>query len=222
MGISPSPGEVILAHRGVLLLDELTEFAPGVLTALRRPLDEKVVTISGARGRFTCPCNFTLVATMRPCPCGYHGDLGRECTCSPSEVFQHRRSVDRLLLDRIDVFVEVTRVEHEKLMSPSPGEISLQIRGRVQRAWELQRPRFRGSSTSTNAEMMPQEVVEHCKLEDEAHRLLQTANERLHLSTRAFYRLLKLSRTIADLAGVETIRVFHLAEALQYRPRSAV
>ncbi len=215
----PRPGEVSLSHRGVLFLDELPEFGHNVLEVLRQPLEDKVVTISRAQGSVTFPANFMLVAAMNPCLCGYYGDAQRQCTCSPSMVNKYQKRISGPLLDRIDIFVEVPRVEYEKLTTDAVGEESSAVRDRVEQASERQRHRFAGTSVQTNADMGPAEVWDHCKLDDAAQSLARAAMEQLQLSARAFHRTLKLSRTIADLAGEDSIGVSHLAEAVQYRPR---
>ena len=215
----PRPGEVSLSHRGVLFLDELPEFGHNVLEVLRQPLEDKVVTISRAQGSVTFPANFMLVAAMNPCLCGYYGDAQRQCTCSPGMVNKYQKRISGPLLDRIDIFVEVPRVEYEKLTAEASGEESSTVRERVEGASERQRHRFVGTGVQTNADMGPAEVWEHCKLDDAAQSLARAAMEQMQLSARAFHRTLKLSRTIADLAGADTIGVSHLAEAVQYRPR---
>ena len=215
----PRPGEVSLSHRGVLFLDELPEFGHNVLEVLRQPLEDKVVTISRAQGSVTFPANFMLVAAMNPCYCGYYGDVQRQCTCSPSMVNKYQKRISGPLLDRIDIFVEVPRVEYEKLTADAVGEESSAVRQRVEQASKRQRHRFAGTSVQTNADMGPAEVWEHCKLDDAAQSLARAAMEQLQLSARAYHRTLKLSRTIADLAGEDSIGVSHLAEAVQYRPR---
>ena len=215
----PRPGEVSLSHRGVLFLDELPEFGHNVLEVLRQPLEDKVVTISRAQGSVTFPANFMLVAAMNPCYCGYYGDSQRQCTCSPSMVNKYQKRISGPLLDRIDIFVEVPRVEYEKLTADTAGEESSAVRQRVEQASERQRHRFAGTNVQTNADMGPAEVWDHCKLDDAAQSLAKAAMDQLQLSARAYHRTLKLSRTIADLAGEDSIGVSHLAEAVQYRPR---
>jgi magnesium chelatase family protein len=219
-GRMPRPGEVTLSHRGVLFLDELPEFGHNVLEVLRQPLEDRVVTISRAQGSVTFPANFMLVAAMNPCYCGYYGDPHKQCTCSPGMVSKYQKRISGPLLDRIDIFVEVPRVEYDKLTGEETGEESAQVRQRVERARGRQRLRFAGTAMQSNADMGPAEVWEHCKLDSAAQGLARAAMEQLHLSARAFHRTLKLSRTIADLAGVEDIGVVHVAEAVQYRPRA--
>jgi magnesium chelatase family protein len=218
-GRLPRPGEVTLSHRGVLFLDELPEFGHNVLEVLRQPLEDRVVTISRAQGSVTFPANFMLVAAMNPCYCGYYGDPQKQCTCSSSMVTKYQKRISGPLLDRIDIFMEVPRVEYDKLKGADMGEDSATVRQRVEKASEQQRQRFTGAGIRSNADMGPAEVWEHCKLDNAAQGLAKAAMEQLHLSARAFHRTLKLSRTIADLAGAEEIGVVHVAEAVQYRPR---
>jgi magnesium chelatase family protein len=215
----PRPGEISLAHRGVLFLDELPEFGQNVLEVMRQPLEDKVVTISRAQGTVTFPANFMLIAAMNPCPCGYASDPVRECTCSSGAIAKYQRRLSGPLLDRIDIHVEVPRVDYEKLADRRDVERSAVIRARVQRARELQARRFTGTKLTCNAEMGPAEVRAFCEVEASGQSLLKAAMQQLQLSARAFHRILKLARTIADLAGAETIGVNHLAEAIQYRPR---
>ena len=220
-GRLPRPGEVTLSHRGVLFLDELPEFGHNVLEVLRQPLEDRVVTISRAQGSVTFPANFMLVGAMNPCYCGYYGDPQRQCTCSAGMVTKYQKRISGPLLDRIDIFVEVPRVEYDKLTGDEVGESSAQVRERVENARSRQRERFGDSAAvRSNADMGPAEVWEHCKLEEAAQGLARAAMEQLHLSARAFHRTLKLSRTIADLAGEDEIGVAHVAEAIQYRPRA--
>jgi magnesium chelatase family protein len=218
----PKPGEVSLAHRGVLFLDELPEFGQSVLEVLRQPIEDRMVTISRAQGSATFPANFQMVAAMNPCYCGWFGDPKRPCTCSPGQVARYQKRISGPLLDRLDIFVEVPRVEYEKLTAEATGETSEAVRKRVEAARERQRRRFAGTPLLSNADMGPAEVWQHCKLEASAQSLARAAMEQLHLSARAFHRTLKLARTIADLAGEESIGVAHLAEAIQYRPRGLV
>ena len=218
-GSWPKPGEISLAHHGVLFLDELPEFGHRVLEVMRQPMEDRVVTISRAKTTMTFPANFMLVGAMNPCPCGYFGDPVRECTCSPAIVTRYQKRLSGPLLDRIDIHVQVPRVEYEKLASESALERSEPIRRRVEEARERQRKRFEGTRLGCNAEMGPGEVREYCRLDDAGRSLLRSAMQQLQMSARAFHRILKLARTIADLACEEEITTAHLAEAIQYRPR---
>jgi magnesium chelatase family protein len=220
-GRHPRPGEISLSHRGVLFLDELPEFGHSVLEVLRQPLEDRLVTVSRAQGNVTFPANFMLVAAMNPCPCGFRGDGTKECTCSESTVMRYQRRISGPLLDRIDIFADVPRVDYEKLADDAVGELSGTVRSRVEAARARQQERFAGTRFICNAEMTPLEVRQYCQmaLEDAAKSLLRLAMNQLALSARSFHRVLKLARTIADLSGAEVISTAHLAEALQYRQR---
>ena len=221
-GSWPQPGEISLAHRGVLFLDELPEFNRRTLEVLRQPMEDHEVVISRATGTLSFPANFTLVAAMNPCPCGFYGDPVRECTCSSTHVTRYQKRISGPLLDRIDIHIEVPRVDYDKLTDERLGEPSEAIRRRVERARDRQRQRFQETSLTCNADMGPGEVRRLCKLNDAGRSLVRAAMVQLHMSARAFHRILKLSRTIADLAGSEEIETAHLAEAIQYRPRRTV
>ncbi len=218
-GRLPRPGEISLSHRGVLFLDEFPEFGHTVLEVLRQPLEDKVITISRAQGSMTFPSNFMLVAAMNPCPCGYYGDPVKQCTCTPGLVARYQKRISGPLLDRIDIFVEVPHVEYEKLAEEGVGESSERVQARVKEARLIQRERFKETRLACNAEMSPLEVRDFCEVEPAAQSLLKAAMKQLYLSARAFHRVLKLARTIADLDHADIIRAHHLAEAIQYRPR---
>ncbi len=215
----PRPGEISLAHHGVLFLDELPEFGRQVLEVLRQPMEGKVVTISRARGALTFPANFMLVGAMNPCPCGFFGDQGRECTCSPASVTRYQKRISGPLLDRIDIHIEVPRVDFIKLSDDRLGEPSMDIRSRVEAARQRQRSRLADADLACNADMGPGEVRRFCPLDTPGRTLIRQAMQQLQLSARAFHRILKLARTIADLSGDSDLKPPHLAEALQYRPR---
>ena len=216
-GTVPGPGEITMSHRGVLFLDELPEFGHRILEALRQPLEDKRVVITRAHGSVTYPANFMLVGAMNPCPCGYFGDPHHECTCTPGQVSRYGKRISGPLLDRIDIFVEVPRVEYEKLVAPSATEESAGVRKRTERARDAQMARFGNSGLLSNSEMGPNEVYEYCDLDEQAASLVRSAMQRMQLSARVYHRILKLARTIADLSGDETVGVAHVAEALQYR-----
>lgn len=219
-GVIPRPGEITLACHGVLFLDELPEFRRDVLEALRQPLEDRVVTVSRASGRADFPADFMLVAAMNPCPCGYFGDTLRDCTCSP---LQRRRYLSKLsgpLLDRIDLHIHVPRVEYKELRANTEedGKYSSDaMKQRIAAARELQASRFKGGKTLVNARMTRRELEKHCLMTPEAGSLLQSAFTSLKMSARAHDRVLKVSRTIADLEGCDMINARHLAEAIQYR-----
>ena len=215
------PGEVSLAHRGVLFLDEFPEFSATALEALREPLESGSVTITRVRGSVTFPASFLLVAAMNPCPCGYYGDPKRACSCAEATVSRYQRRISGPLLDRFDLFIEVPRVEYAELAGAPTGEPSAVVAARVAAARAVQERRLEGSRFVSNSEMGPLEVRRFCQepLAPEAQPLLAGAMEQLGLSARAFHRVLKVARTIADLTGSERIETAHLAEAIQYRRR---
>jgi magnesium chelatase family protein len=218
-GRFPRPGEISQAHRGVLFLDEIPEFPSNMLDMLRQPLESGAVTISRASGSLTFPAQFLLIGAMNPCPCGWYGDPVRNCSCNPATVTRYQRKLSGPLLDRIDIHVEVPRVEYEKLTEERRGEASADVRERVLRARQVQQERFASLPFTTNAEIGPRHVREFCALESDAQDLMRAAMDRMQLTARSFHRVLKLSRTIADMDEAETIAVRHLAEALQYRPK---
>ncbi len=216
-GTIPGPGEISLAHHGVLFLDELPEFKRSALEVLRQPLEDGQVTISRSAGKVTLPCGFMLVAAMNPCPCGYLGDARHECRCSPSQIQRYRARVSGPLLDRIDLHVEAPAVGISELRSTSPGESSVVIATRVQTARDRQLARYLGTPTTANARMTHKQIREHIPLDSTLGDLLQQAMEQLSLSARAYDRILKVARTIADLAGADRVAAPHLLEAIQYR-----
>ncbi|MBI4427316.1 MAG: YifB family Mg chelatase-like AAA ATPase [Candidatus Magasanikbacteria bacterium] len=218
-GKFPRPGEISLAHRGVLFLDEFPEFPRTVLESLRQPLEDGVVTISRAQGTITFPASFTLVASQNPCPCGYATDPDRTCSCSPMQVSRYQKKISGPLLDRIDLHVEVPRVKFEKLAKEELAESSEKIRERVEAARERQRKRLKDSPYQANSEMKNKDIREFCKLNDQSIDLLRQAVTQMHLSARGYHRILKLARTIADLGGSDDIATEHVAEALQYRAK---
>jgi magnesium chelatase family protein len=220
-GSIPKPGEVSLSHRGVLFLDEINEFANKTLEVMRQPIEDKFVTISRARGTVTFPANFMLVAAHNPCPCGYYGDTARACTCTPNMITRYQAKISGPLLDRIDIHVSVPRVDYDKLMGDARGEQSEQVRARVELARERQKARFAEMpGMFANADMSAGDIQQLCDLTDEARQLLELSVRRMQMSARAYHRVLKLSRTIADLGDEDTIQVQHVAEAIQYRPKS--
>ncbi|MFA4941189.1 MAG: YifB family Mg chelatase-like AAA ATPase [Patescibacteria group bacterium] len=218
-GAWPRPGEISLAHRGVLFLDEFGEFPRQILENLRQPLEDGVINISRAAGNLKFPAKFILVAAMNPCPCGFYGDKERQCSCAPSQVLNYRKRISGPIIDRIDIHIEVPRLKFEKLSAKEEGEKSEDIKKRIETARKIQQERFKGTSFLTNSEMNSEAVKQFCEFDESSRRLLQGAVEQMHLSARAYFRILKLSRTIADLASEEKILTPHIAEALQYRPR---
>lgn len=215
---NPSPGEVSLAHHGVLFLDELPEFRRGTLEVLRQPLEDRRAVISRAAGTMTFPADIMLVAAMNPCPCGYYGHPKRECRCPQGAIERYRQRVSGPLLDRIDIHVEAPPVDYDKLTSSAPEETSATIRSRIEKVRARQAARFGDSlRPALNARMQPKQMRELCQISPASHALLKHAMEDLHLSARAHDRILKVARTIADLAEAESIAEDHLLEALQYR-----
>lgn len=213
----PRPGEISLAHHGVLFLDELPEFKRNVLEVLRQPLESGEVTISRATGSFTFPANFVLAAAMNPCPCGHYGSTQRECRCGYGDLKRYRSKISGPLLDRIDIHVEVAPINEHELMKRAQGESSASIRERVLTARKIQDQRFAGSSTYNNAGMRPRELEENCPLDEESRGLLRLAFHDIDLSARAYDRILRVARTIADLESSSAILPYHITEAIQYR-----
>ena len=216
-GQSPQPGEVSLAHNGILFLDELPEFGRNVLEVLRQPLEDKKITVSRARYSVEYPANFSLVASMNPCPCGYYNHPTKECTCPPSAVHRYMSRISGPLLDRIDLHIEVTPVPLSEMMSERVEESSEAVRERVIRARRIQSARFSGLGIHTNSMMNSKMLREYCPLDERSRTLLERAMAQLNLSARAHDRIIKVARTIADLAGEEQISVTHISEAITYR-----
>jgi magnesium chelatase family protein len=217
-GGTPQPGEISLAHNGVLFLDELPEFKRNVLEVMRQPMEERKITVSRAKISIDYPANFMLVASMNPCPCGYYNHPEKDCMCGPGVVQRYLSKVSGPLLDRIDLHVEVVPVGFDEMVAKRNTQTSMQIRERVVQARITQSRRFREVGGIHCNAMMPSNMVkEICYITEPGKKLLKTAMERLGLSARAYDRILKVSRTIADLAGTEEIQIEHLAEAIQYR-----
>jgi magnesium chelatase family protein len=216
-GAIPGPGEISLAHHGVLFLDELPEFKRSALEVLRQPLEDGEVTISRSAGKITLPCAFMLIAAMNPCPCGYLGDAKHECRCSPTQIQRYRSRISGPLLDRIDIHIEAPALSLTELRSEQPGETSATMRQRIAGARGRQQTRFATTRTGANARMTQAQIRRHCAIDRSLGDLLQQAMEQLSLSARAYDRILKVSRTVADLAGAEQIAAPHLLEAIQYR-----
>ncbi|MEO8035255.1 MAG: YifB family Mg chelatase-like AAA ATPase [Acidobacteriota bacterium] len=216
-GSAPKPGEVSLAHHGVLFLDEMAEFRRDTLEVLRQPMEDGLVSIARAARTVTYPSRFTLAAALNPCPCGFFNDRVRDCICTPQQIARYLAKISGPLLDRIDLQVEVAALTTAEIASMVPAESSAAIRERVERARELQRDRFSRTGISSNGEMTPRHMRRHCELDAPSQNLLLQAIERLGLSARAHDRILKVSRTIADLAAVDRIESAHVSEAVQYR-----
>ena len=217
-GSNPGPGEISLAHNGVLFLDELPEFRRQTLEVLRQPLEDGQVTISRAAGTLTFPSKVLLVGSLNPCPCGYFADPLRDCSCSPRQVEQYRQKISGPLLDRIDLHVEVPLIDFKQLSSPERAENSASVRGRVEKCRAWQEDRFKGvAGVRVNSDMRPRQVRQYCELDRESSNLMEQAMEQLNFSARAYDRILKVARTVADLDDSEVLRTTHLLEAIQYR-----
>ena len=216
-GTIPKPGEISLAHNGVLFLDELPEFSRSALEVLRQPLEDGVVSISRAHGTYTYPSSFMLIAAMNPCPCGFFNHPRKSCTCSEAAVQKYLNRVSGPLLDRIDIHIEVPPVEYDELTAKGGEEASAAVRARVNRARDIQTARFEGMSVKCNAKIEPAQFEQVCVTDDKARKMLRTAFDRLALTARAYDRIMKVARTIADLDGSEIIRAPHISEAIQYR-----
>lgn len=216
-GTVPSPGEISLAHNGVLFMDELPEFHRDVMEVMRQPLEDGKITISRVAGTLTYPCSISLVAAMNPCPCGFFGHPTRSCTCSQKLVHKYLNKVSGPLLDRLDLHIEVPPVDYESLSSEIKEESSATIRARVNKARQIQNERYKGTGITCNARLTPSMLKKYCVMTDEASTLLKASFEALSMSARAYDRLLKVARTIADLEGRENIETHHIAEAIQFR-----
>lgn len=216
-GRIPKPGEISLAHNGVLFLDELPEFNKNTLEVLRGPLEDRIVTISRINAVLTYPCNFMFVASMNPCPCGFYGSQDKECTCSDQVISKYIGKISGPLLDRIDIQVEVTPVKYKKLDSDEQAESSSKIKQRVDMARKIQHDRYEKDGIYTNSQLTPKLIDKYCKLDKDSKQILELAFHRLGLSARAYGRILKVARTIADLEQKENIESNHIAEAIQYR-----
>jgi len=221
-GGNPMPGEISLAHRGVLFLDEFPEFPRNVLESLRQPLEDSVVTISRAKGSITYPANFLLIAASNPCPCGYFGDAKRPCTCLPGMITRYQKRISGPILDRIDIHIDVPSVETQKLISgdKEKRETSKVIQKRVQTAREFQLKRFAGTKIKSNSEMTTRDVKKYCEIDESSRVIMTSALSTMNLTARSYFKVIKIARTIADLAGESKISSLHIAEALQYRPKT--
>lgn len=221
-GKVPRPGEISLSHHGILFLDEFPEFSRDALESLRQPVEDGVVSISRVNGSFQYPANMMLVAAMNPCPCGYYGDQSVECSCTPIQIIRYKSRISGPLMDRIDIQVEVPRIKYQDLSAAgiegkSGNETSAEIKSRVEIARLVQKQRLDGSGIFTNSQMGNREIRRYCRLEGRAVDLIKQAFDRLRLSARAYSRIIKVARTIADLQGEENIKENHIAEAIQYR-----
>ena len=216
-GKNAKPGEISLAHNGVLFLDEMPEFNKSLLETLRQPLEDGCITVSRASLTVQYPANFMLIASMNPCPCGNYGSRTLECKCSPSQIDKYLKKLSGPLLDRIDLKIDVDRVDFYDLTSDTPEESSAEVKKRINKAREIQRQRFEGTATHTNAKMTSLQIKKYCIVNDDANLILKCAFDRYKLSARAYTRILKVARTIADLDGDENITVKHISEAISYR-----
>lgn len=218
-GAYPKPGEISLAHRGVLFLDELPEFPRNVLESLRQPIEDGFVTVARAQGRITFPAKTLLIAAQNPCPCGYLGDNSHECTCTAQQIIHYQKKISGPLLDRIDIHIDVPRVATNQLAHLKKSENSALVQTRIQKARDRQTIRFTGTTLTCNADMDSRDVGVFCKLDNPCTELLKKAVERFALSARSYYRMIKLAQTIADLENSDAILEEHIAESLQYRPK---
>ena len=216
-GINPKPGEISLAHYGVLFLDELPEFNRKTLEVLREPLEDKSITITRINASLTYPCNFMLVASMNPCPCGFLGSIGKQCTCIPDAISKYIGKISGPLLDRIDIQVEVNQVKYQNLAETKNIESSKDIKIRVNKARKIQQERYKDYGIYSNAELTTKLINKYCKIDNKTAKVLEEAFKKLRLSARAYDRILKVARTIADLEEKKNIELKHVAEAIQYR-----
>ncbi len=216
-GRIPKPGEISLAHNGVLFLDELPEFNKNTLEVMRGPLEDKIISISRVNATLSYPCNFMLIASMNPCPCGFLGSKEKNCTCSPQAISRYIGKISGPLLDRIDIQIEATPVKYQKLDSEEQAENSETIKKRVDLARKIQQERYKDCKIYSNSQLTPKLIEKYCKLDAEGKAILKSAFERLGLSARAYGRILKVARTVADLSGSINIEKNHIAEAIQYR-----
>lgn len=210
-------GEISLAHNGILYFDEITEYNKSVLEALREPLEENKIVINRLSGNYVYPCNFIFVASMNPCPCGYYGDDERKCQCTEYEIHRYLRKISGPLLDRIDIQIEVKRIKIDLLRNASKAESSKEIRKRINNAKKIQYERYKDYGINSNSELKTKLITEFCKLDDKENEMLQQAFKKFKFSVRAYEKILKLARTIADLDSEKNIKIYHLAEAIQYR-----
>ncbi len=216
-GINPRPGEISLAHYGVLFLDELPEYNKKTLEVLREPLEDKSITISRINASLTYPCNFMLVASMNPCPCGFYGSKEKECTCLPDAITRYINKISGPLLDRIDIQIEVNQVNYNKIKEEKATESSKEIKNRVNKARKIQQERYKEYGIYSNSELTPKLINKYCKIDNKTSKILEDAFNKLGFSARAYNRILKVARTIADLDEKENIELQHVAEAIQYR-----
>jgi magnesium chelatase family protein len=224
-GTNPKSGEVTLAHRGVLFLDEFPEFDRKVIESLREPLEEGEITISRSKGSYTFPANFILIAAMNPCPCGNYGSKTKECVCKPTDLLRYQRKISGPIMDRIDMWVEVSQINYEKLAEKeSMRKDSPEIKNRVINARKIQKERFENAKRKifTNSEMGVKDISKMIVLDDKVKEVLNNSAKKLNLSARAYHRVIKLARTIADLDGDKNVETSHILEALQYRPKGSL